>query len=545
MSRDLRAPKRPHFMDNTYTPVDKTYVSKKILGQLYDQVERIDFVPMFAAPFDDRILKAYDVGEALLDEIREIKKRYDAHMHRIMAQHDIKTEFEVWSTFVLQHDRTTNDFKFHEQISQLSNALKEQFKALCHERAGGKDFQRLGPFVAAMYKITAMEIGEAVEECGQFEDIGGRRKPLRTMTPEKMPLMSFPWLFADVLGKIAKNTDREAKGITTVEHEAAELQKDVLRSGQLRKSRVTSNLMNTNDDLQTTAGVTHRGEVLELFDHPNRLNDSAKDGNEGGTLSPATNTESLESSGNNEAPMSPAFSVHKLVDITPSGSFEDGDDIRSMSFSSHSSDLASLNQGLYDEKDGELQESDPGISRRFFSNASDESDGADDFEDALYGGKSPDEAADVYNAVETALAAGTVKDEIEMKKEEQESVNIAVKKGEGEEKEKAIGEGASDDSEDEDEVLINLDTRTGLFNRLAQLGTVEHPNPALYIAEAKANDSPISCGDHGLKDEDRSNSESIPEHPQRSTKDGKDIEGIVTNETHNNNNNNNNSITPK
>ena len=204
MSRDLKARRRPHFMDNTHQRKENIYISRKVLGQLYDQVERVDFVPAYTDRFDDRILCAYELDGTLLHSAGEIKQEYDAHLRRIMAQHDIHTEFEVWSTFVLEHSRITNDYKFHEQIGQISSALKDHFRPMCFERAGGKDFERIGPFAAAMYKVTATEMTLAAEECCQTELIGGREKPKRRMIVAEMPLMSFPWLFHDVLGRIAK-----------------------------------------------------------------------------------------------------------------------------------------------------------------------------------------------------------------------------------------------------------------------------------------------------------------------------------------------------
>ena len=284
MTRDLQPPKWPHFMNNEHRKADKTYTSRKVLGQLYDQVERIDFVPLFTLPFDDRILGAYDLSVQMLQSASDVKKEYDAYMRRIMAQHEIKTEFEVWSTFVLRQIKTVTAFKFHEVIGELSVALKEQFRALCRERAGGKDFEELGPFVAAMYKVTSTEMASALRECEQFQNIGGQRRPLREMTPEKMPLMSFPWLFPNVLGKIAKRNTTAIDGQLPVYEQApsaTELTRKSLKairamidSTQSRRNRQALSLLDAEDVLRTAEGVTHHGEVLELFDKSDKLNDS-------------------------------------------------------------------------------------------------------------------------------------------------------------------------------------------------------------------------------------------------------------------------------
>ena len=86
-------------MEKKYKPKSATYHSDKILGQLYDKVESVDFTPQYEEPFDKRILRAYELDEALLKVVRQTKSKYDTAMLRIMAQQEIKTEFEIWSTF--------------------------------------------------------------------------------------------------------------------------------------------------------------------------------------------------------------------------------------------------------------------------------------------------------------------------------------------------------------------------------------------------------------------------------------------------------------
>ena len=266
MPRDLRPPKRPHFMDNTYQRKENTYISRKILGQLYNQVERVDFVPLFTTPFDERILGAYKADEVLLARASEIKGDYDAHMRRIMAQHEIKTEFEVWSTFVLEHSRTTNDFKFHEQIGQISASLKDQFRNVCYERAGGKTFQQVGPFAAAMYRVTADEMSQAVRECQKSQTVAGLKESLQRMTPATMPLMSFPWLFQDILGKIARQSELKSHGASS---DVALNRRAASTTTQIRRAHGHPTIptrLSTTNDLETADGnTTHVGDVLQLF----------------------------------------------------------------------------------------------------------------------------------------------------------------------------------------------------------------------------------------------------------------------------------------
>lgn len=272
LTRDLKPLKWPHFMERVGQRQHQIYTSEKVLGQLYDQVERIDFVPAFTAPFDTRILQAYALDENILRSAREVKEEYDAHMRRIMAQQEIKTEFEVWSTFVLQHANTSSAFKYHEQIGEISMALKDQFRLICLERAGGKDYKHIGPFAAAMYEVTAREVTSAVEDCHCVQMVGGQSRPLREMTPSTMPLMSFPWLFQDVLGKIAKGNGSEPLDTLSIREEIGSkvaVSPNEIKAPQPKRGRIDPSRLASNDYLKTSKGTTHPGELLELFGSPN------------------------------------------------------------------------------------------------------------------------------------------------------------------------------------------------------------------------------------------------------------------------------------
>ena len=264
MSSDLRPKKWPHFMEKKNKPKEQIYISQKVLGQLYDQVERVDFVPDYDAPFDKRILAAYDTTEQTLSDAAEVKEQYDAAMYRIMAQHDIRTEFEVWSTFVMHHANQSKDFKFHEEMGEISVALKDRFRAACYEKAGGKDFDKIGPFVAAMYTVTHREMEKALAECRELKVVDGRDTYARQRSTKAMPLMSFPWLFHNHLGKIANGVIRPS-AVDNVEASNS------IRSGGSRKivpKRGRAGLNPSDEDtLETAQGTIHRGELLELFSH--------------------------------------------------------------------------------------------------------------------------------------------------------------------------------------------------------------------------------------------------------------------------------------
>ncbi|KAI9785648.1 MAG: hypothetical protein M1816_008271 [Peltula sp. TS41687] len=285
MPRELAPRRWPHFMEKK-KPKEKIYHSRKILGQLYDLVERVDFVPLYHSEFDGRILNAYELEAEMLQHAREIKEKYDADMRRIMAQHGISTEFEVWSTFVLNHDQTSKDYKFQEEIGQIAFALKGRYRDACIEKAGGKGFDVLGPFVAAMYKVTQEEVVAALGETREFIMVDGQTVPKRKLDARTMPLMSFPWCFTDVMGRVAQVGASVPQGIHPVE--VIEVKKapvtktsrvevegegdahHEVTSYQVEKRKDTPpplvNLQDDEDDvIETVGGVTHLGEMLELF----------------------------------------------------------------------------------------------------------------------------------------------------------------------------------------------------------------------------------------------------------------------------------------
>jgi hypothetical protein len=228
----------------------------------------VDFVPEWKAPFDTRILDAYELDESLIQKARDLKEEYDSSLRRLMAQHAIGTEFEIWSVFVLDHNKEKKDYSIAEELGQLSLAVKTRFRLACTEAAGGTEFSTLGPFVAAMYAVTAQEVEKAVQETEQTKPVGGNRVPVRNLKPSEMPLMSFPWLFDKELGKIANGTDNDRESI-------AALQRVKKR---LHPRRQGTALADEEDNVLLKQGVLHRGELLRLFDDADNINPTLVDG---------------------------------------------------------------------------------------------------------------------------------------------------------------------------------------------------------------------------------------------------------------------------
>lgn len=310
MPKRLRPRKWPHFMEKRYKPKDATYHSESVLGQLYDRVETVDFVPQYEEPFDKRILRAYKLDNSLLKSARQIKSQYDTAMRRIMAQQEIKTEFEVWSTFVLSRPRVGSDYKVQEEMARISDDLKNRFREVCIDRAGGKDFSVLGPFVAAMYRVTKEELDIALAECRTTKIVGGREVPKRKMEPKYMPLISFPWLFEKDLARIATGIE------TSDELDVPGLQPLVLKDNTRPRKREASGQADFNDFIQQEDGsIIHRGEVLELF----RPDVDSEDASGGSDLDEMRSEPSMAMGDSGEVVLAPSFQPQTVPDHLLSG----------------------------------------------------------------------------------------------------------------------------------------------------------------------------------------------------------------------------------
>lgn len=260
MEKDLKPRKWPHFMEKIYTSKEAQYVSHKILGQLYDKVERVSFLPQYTESFDPRILDAYPIHSENLRKARKLKTKYDTAMLRIMAQHEIGTEFEVWSAFVLTKPRTGSDYKLQEEMGIVSQALKDRFRQNVVEEVGASDHGSLAPFVAAMYRVTYEEMQLALEECSSSRLLGGLEVPVRRMEPKYMPLISFPWLFPEILGGIASGSQwREDIGKTDLRVIPT------ARKPGNRPRETSAADVDFEVYVETVDGIIHRGEKLDLF----------------------------------------------------------------------------------------------------------------------------------------------------------------------------------------------------------------------------------------------------------------------------------------
>ncbi|GAM90356.1 hypothetical protein ANO11243_083990 [Dothideomycetidae sp. 11243] len=199
MRDDLKVDKYPHWAGK---PDFRSYFSTKVLGLLYNKVEKVEFDTNpkgYCNAFDKYILGAFEAPTDLFSKLRELKDEYDEDMYRIMAQYGIETEFEVYSSFVMTHNREIKDYKFAEEMGRLMNTLRYHYRDLCLEMAGLQghhpDMKRLGALVVAVYKVTEQESKEYVIR--QSSDYEASQR-------ERTPLISFPWVFLEELLGVAQ-----------------------------------------------------------------------------------------------------------------------------------------------------------------------------------------------------------------------------------------------------------------------------------------------------------------------------------------------------
>ncbi|KAI1747477.1 RNA dependent RNA polymerase-domain-containing protein [Xylaria castorea] len=188
LKSELRPKQYPHFMEKP----SKTYHSNTILGQLYDVVRKVEFHPNYNGPFDERILRRFALADDVLGKARIIKRQHDRALRKIMNQREICTEFEVWSTFVLTKPRVGSDYQMQETMGPIIANHRERFRNACIRVAGSREPEVLYPFVAAAYRVTWEAIQVVLRE--------GRGD---VTADQRVPFISFPWVFEQELGRIA------------------------------------------------------------------------------------------------------------------------------------------------------------------------------------------------------------------------------------------------------------------------------------------------------------------------------------------------------
>lgn len=270
--QELRIRRFPHWANRKNASAHNTYKSAKILGQLFDLVNREPFEGAWKSDsgengFDDRILSACEPSEQMLQDAREVKKVYDEAMQRIMTQYGIKTEFEVFTAFVLDHHQDINDYKLAEKMGEAAESLKQYHRDLCYEKAGidsrSKDWEKLKAFIVAMYRVTAQEVHEAYVETEQEVIVGGHPVRKRPLNFENMPFMSFPWIFMRELGQIATRRSNPTK--TEAVPRPALPKKAAVVNKQFYDRLGNDYAPEPPPEVNTDEGAICAGDTLDLF----------------------------------------------------------------------------------------------------------------------------------------------------------------------------------------------------------------------------------------------------------------------------------------
>ncbi|RYC59378.1 hypothetical protein CHU98_g6828 [Xylaria longipes] len=188
LKASLRPRQYPHFMEKR----GKSYHSDNVLGQLYDVVRKVEFHPNYNGAFDGRIIRRFALTDDVLRKARIIRRQHDRALMKIMNQREIGTEFEVWSTFVLTKPCVGSDYQMQETMGPIIANHRDRFRNACIRVAGSREPEVLYPFIAAAYRVTWEAVQVVLRE--------GRGD---VTADQRVPFISFPWVFEQELGRIA------------------------------------------------------------------------------------------------------------------------------------------------------------------------------------------------------------------------------------------------------------------------------------------------------------------------------------------------------
>ncbi|KAH7158129.1 RNA dependent RNA polymerase-domain-containing protein [Dactylonectria estremocensis] len=281
LRRDLQPRQWPHFMDKK-----NSYRSGKALGVIYDNVvnKSIQFNPIWDSPFDKRIIehKTYAPDSDMLNAARQIKSH----------QHDLDTEFELYTGFAMSKAGIGSDYKRQEELGREYDMLKHKFRDMCYEAAGGKHAGMIDRFVVAMYTVTEEETKTALSERHQGPANDTRGYGQSKLELKAMPLISFPWIFHWVLIRLAgrdSSSGQDAGGrrrpqpSQPLDARQAHSANASLKSGTVETVRTD---LEVEDHVNLPDGtVIQRGQPLTLFDTPEVTSSESLDSdqNEGDT----------------------------------------------------------------------------------------------------------------------------------------------------------------------------------------------------------------------------------------------------------------------
>jgi len=184
ISADLRPRQYPHYMLKRDKPI---YISKHVLGKLYDQCQSItsnrgDHAQDLEIHLDDQFLTpGY---EDYLDAARTMHDYYSRNVTRLMSEYGISTEAEIVTGHIikLKKQRRGTLQREHVEIAEIINSrlksIRAKVKEMFFEELGDRSSENsveLSRLASAVYFLTYSE-------------------PTRDQTG-----LSLPWIFVDHL----------------------------------------------------------------------------------------------------------------------------------------------------------------------------------------------------------------------------------------------------------------------------------------------------------------------------------------------------------
>ncbi|KAK4124956.1 RdRP-domain-containing protein [Parathielavia appendiculata] len=277
-------------------PRNNSYRSTGILGKLYDMADKtvFDNRENYTLPFDDCILKRYQPDQTMLKEARKLKTQYDIAIRRVMGSSKSGPSLKFGT-----------DYKVQEKVGREAAGLRKQFRDLCLKVAEEQNFERL-KFLAAMYRVTWEETRIALYEARQRHILPDEKVGKSRVTGRSMPLISFPWLFPDDLGRIALGAEKLSSVSEFAIGTDPQSEKPRAQVGKGPARLETELDLVRMDYTRTGDGQSiHRGEILHLFRH-----DDEVEGKEGFYYNDDF-TASFDSPGDSDAPLETERSTSK------------------------------------------------------------------------------------------------------------------------------------------------------------------------------------------------------------------------------------------
>ena len=197
---EIRRVSYPDFMEKPDRP---SFVSDTPLSRMYRHV-KLNMVDQEVSGDYGRVLQASPEMHEWIDYATTLKKGYDEAVRRLMAQYGVVNETEVVTGFLLDFDSRYSgkrEFDMRSDLADKYSAIREMYREQVEQTSStGSEGQRLAPLqtdkrrdaiVAAMYDVTHSQ--------------------LVAVADKSQAMISFPWIYHDVLGRLSNCKERASK----------------------------------------------------------------------------------------------------------------------------------------------------------------------------------------------------------------------------------------------------------------------------------------------------------------------------------------------